>query len=80
MKNFYKITIHKTTVEIGEVGLRWERTGRKTEDGSEEWGYTPSKTGEKEVERVILSQIVEHEIDIPALQRLINRKPKEVKA
>jgi hypothetical protein len=80
MKSFYRVTIHKTTVEIGEIGRRWERTGRKAEDGSEEWGYTPSETGEKEVERVILSQIVEHEIDIPALQRLINRKPKEVKA
>lgn len=74
----YKITVTRTTKEIGEVGCRWEKTGRKTEDGSDEWGYSPSLQGEKEVERTILTQIVEHEIDMAGLQRLINRPRKEV--
>ena len=77
-KMTYKITVTRTTTEIGEVGHRWERTGKKLDDGSDEWGYTPSEMGPKEVERTIFTQVVEHEIDIPALQRLVNRKPKEV--
>lgn len=69
----YKITVTRTTKEMGEIGCRWEKTGKKAEDGSDEWGYSPSMQGEKEVERTILIQIVEHEIDMTALQRLVNR-------
>ena len=74
----YKIRVTRITLEEGEIGRQWGRTGKKNEDGTDVYDYTPSIIGEKEVEKVILDQIVEHAIDMPALQRLINRPKKEV--
>lgn len=72
----YVITVTRYWKEEGEIGNQWKPTGKKDADGHDEYGYTPSLIGMAEKSKQVLSQYVEHEIDIAALQRLINRKPK----
>lgn len=73
---YYRIVITRFSQEEGEIGRQWCRTGKKDEAGADVWDYSPSMIGTKEVSRNILDQYVDHAIDIPALQRLVNRKPK----
>lgn len=75
---YYTVTITKYWQAEGEIGNQWRPTGKKTPEGGEEYGYTPSLTGITEKSKQVLSLYVDREIDIPAIQRLLNRKPKEV--
>lgn len=75
---YYTVTITRYWQAEGEIGGQWRPTGKKNEDGSEVYGYTPPLTGITEKSKQVLSQCVDHEIDIAAVQRLLNRKPKEV--
>lgn len=74
----YKITITRFWQEEGEIGRQWQRTGKKDEKGDDIYDYSPSLRGMKEVSKVVSDQYVEHEVDVAAVQRIVNRKPKEV--
>jgi hypothetical protein len=74
----FKITVTKYFQEEGEIGRQWQRTGKKDEKGDDVYDYSPSVRGLKEVSKTVFESYVEHEIDVPAIQRIVNRKPKEV--
>jgi hypothetical protein len=75
-KVYYTVTITRYWQEEGEIGKQWRPTGKKDADGHDVYDYTPSLIGAAEKSKQVLSQYVDHEIDIPAIQRLLNRKPK----
>ena len=72
----YEITIKRTAVEQDqEIGRQWEKNGKKDEKGNDDYGYTPSEKGPKEVTRTVFQRECSA-IDLDALGRLISKSEK----
>lgn len=72
----FEITVKRTAVEPDqEIGRLWEKNGKKDEKGNDDYGYTPSVKGPKEVSRTVFVREASA-LDLDALGRLISKSEK----